>query len=188
MLQRTRVHAVFPVWQEFAQLFPTPEDLLHKDQLILDKVMRSLGLQWRARLIRELAEALVKRDLRYTDKRSLMALPCVGDYISSAMLSLFLERRAVIIDSNVVRWISRMTGNDYDGETRRKGWFKEIADTLTPITTFRDYNYGVLDFTMTVCTQLPNCNLCPVSSYCQYNLSLKAAVESEGYGFNSTPV
>jgi A/G-specific adenine glycosylase len=77
--------------------------------------------------------------------------------------------RAVIVDANVSRWLSRMTGNPYQRDPRHVRWINELADRLTPRRVFRDYNYAVLDFTLTVCTpRNPACQICPLRRDCSY--------------------
>ena len=104
-------------------------------------------------------------------KEGLLALPGVGDYIASAFMSLHASKRDVIVDANIVRWICRMTGDAYDGETRRQNWLIDLADSLTPARVFRDYNYGVLDLTMNLCSRNPECSGCPVREYCSHGNS-----------------
>jgi A/G-specific adenine glycosylase len=99
----------------------------------------------------------------------LLRLPGVGMYTSAAWLSLHRGKRAVIIDANVARWHSRVTGLPYNRDPRHVRWVKELADDLTPRRAFRQYNYAVLDFTMTICLpRNPRCDACPVLSECRY--------------------
>ena len=81
------------------------------------------------------------------------------------------------MDANVVRLICRLVGRDWDGETRRKKWLREMADRLTPHKKVEDFNYALLDFTMTVCTpSLPHCDRCPLGAeVCQYGREVLAA-------------
>ena len=109
------------------------------------------------------------------DMGSLLALPGVGPYAASAFLSLHRNRRAFLMDANVVRWLCRMVGVAWDGETRRKEWINVLADRLTPARCFRDYNYAVLDFTMTVCARRPRCGECPVKRYCPSRMDRASA-------------
>ena len=167
MLQRTRAASVAPVWQEFADKYPTPEDCASAPPGEPEELIERLGLAWRAPLLRSLAQVLSEPGAPPDGHAALQGLPGVGDYAAAAYRSLHAGRRAVIVDANVVRWICRMTGDDWDGETRRKRWLRELSAELTPRTTFRDYNYGVLDLTMTVCGRNPKCKECPVVTMCK---------------------
>lgn len=94
----------------------------------------------------------------------LVELPGVGPYAAAAYLSFHRNKRAVIIDSNVVRLLSRVFGFAANREIRRKPWLFELADSLTPRRAFRDYNYAVLDLAMRVCRTKPLCGACPIAS------------------------
>ncbi|MBI2963589.1 MAG: hypothetical protein HYY35_07525 [Deltaproteobacteria bacterium] len=99
----------------------------------------------------------------------LQRLPGVGMYTAAAWLSLHRGRRAVIIDANVARWLSRVTGLPYNRDPRHVRWVKKLADELTPQRAFREYNYAVLDFTMSICVpRNPRCDVCPMLSECRY--------------------
>lgn len=99
----------------------------------------------------------------------LCSLTGVGAYTANAWLSLHRGKRAVIIDANVSRWLSRMTGLPFKRDPRHVGWVQALAERLTPKRTFRVYNYAVLDFTMKVCTpKAPRCTECPLLADCMY--------------------
>lgn len=166
MLQRTRSASVVPVWEQFAKKYPTPAACASAPPDEPEALIERLGLSWRAPLLRSLAQALSESGIPPDDRVALQALPGVGDYAAAAYQSLHAGRRAVIVDANVVRWICRMTGDSWDGETRRKRWLRELAAEMTPKTTSRDYNYGILDLTMTVCGRNPRCRECPVLKLC----------------------
>jgi len=168
MLQRTRVKSVVPVWVKFAEIYKSPMDVLTADDISFHQLLTPLGLRWRNHLIKDIASVLVSMESIPDTKDRLQALPGIGDYISAAILSLHMGIRDILIDSNIVRWLSRMTGNKYDRETRRKWWVKDLCNRLTPIALHKEYNYGLLDLTMTICTSPPRCNECPVSKYCNY--------------------
>ncbi|MBE0610057.1 MAG: hypothetical protein IH609_11780 [Dehalococcoidia bacterium] len=126
-----------------------------------------LGLRWRAGLIQELMCHLSEvGDRLPLVQDELMQLPGVGDYCAAALLSLHAGRRAVIIDSNVVRVLARLVGRPFDGETRRKGWLRSLATRLTPALEHQNYNNGLLDIAMTVCVRKPRCFECPLLFGC----------------------
>ena len=99
----------------------------------------------------------------------LCEFPGVGIYTASAWLSLHRGKRATLLDSNVSRWLGRMTGRPYTRDPRHVRWIQELVHDLTPKRAFRDYNYAVLDFTMQVCTpRNPQCHRCPLRNDCAY--------------------
>jgi A/G-specific adenine glycosylase len=170
MLQRTRAASVVPVYERFTKRYPTPLQLANADEEELALLMRPLGLLWRVPLLKAMGTALgaLGRIPRTLD--GLMALPGVGPYAAAAYFSFHGGGRGVLIDSNVVRFLARLTGRPFDAETRRKRWVRELADRLTPHRTVRAFNYALLDFTMNVCTPgVPKCEVCPLNTgLCEY--------------------
>ena len=172
-LQRTRARQVERVYGRFSKRYTTPTALLDANVSELSQVMRPLGLAFRIELIQEIARLLVERGGRLPESLDeLTRFNGVGMYTASAWLSLHRGKRAVIIDSNVARWLSRMTGNSYNRDPRHVSWIKDLAEEMTPSRVFKEYNYAVLDFTMLVCTpRKPSCEMCPIRDDCSYNKS-----------------
>src|SRR5262249_31273909 len=163
LLQRTRASSVVSVYQRFVFAFSTASKLGRAPVLRIEKLLYPLGLRWRAPLIKKLGKALDERGGNPPDSlHELITLPGVGPYAAAAYLGFHTDSRAVIIDANVVRFLCRLIGYECDGETRRKRWLLEFADKMTPNKDVKQYNYGVLDFTMQVCTTRPKCDQCPV--------------------------
>ena len=159
-----------PVFREVRERYGTAQRLAEAGPEAAGAVVSGLGLHWRGPLLYRTATAVAEQGGAPPESaEALQALPGIGPYAASAWLSLHRGQRAVIIDNNVARWLARLTGRPYDGETRRKRWLQALADSLTPQRAFRDYNYAVLDFTMTICTpRAPRCGDCPLSGWCAY--------------------
>jgi A/G-specific adenine glycosylase len=164
MLQRTNAEQVLPVYKEFTKKYKKPEDLLKSSG---ERLFRNLGLHWREKQIIELAKCLAGKEIPES-KDSLLKLPGIGNYIASAYRSLHLGIRDVIIDSNIVRIMGRYFSFKTDAETRRKKWFEQLAERLTPAIRFKEYNYALLDFSRTICRPKPKCKLCVLSGKCKY--------------------
>ena len=168
MLQRTRAQQVAPIFNQFRERYPSPAALAKASEDDLTELMRPLGLRWRVRLLHKLAQEIARLDGSLPlDQTALEALPGVGPYSAAATLSLHANRRAVLVDSNVVRVLSRLVGAPYDGETRRTRWFRELAETFTPPRAHRAYNYALLDLAALVCVARdPKCHECPILRWC----------------------
>lgn len=164
MLQRTNAPQVSSVFVSFARKYRTPLDFVRANS---PDVFSNLGLHWREKRFKELANSLSHSEIP-EGKKELMRLPGIGDYISSSFRSLHLNLRDAIIDSNVVRLYGRFFGFETDGETRRKKWFIELAQKITPKKNFREFNYGVIDFTRQVCRPTPLCKSCIFKRRCKY--------------------
>jgi len=174
LLQRTRASAVRAVYADFKRAFGSPGRLAVASEAEVEAVLGSLGLHWRTRLLCDLAKEVEERGRVPDDLTELKSLPGVGDYVAGAYLSLHREIRAVLIDANIVRWVCRLVGVEWNGETRRRKWLREEVEKLTPRRGFRSFNYALLDFTMTICVKRPRCMECPLKRCCVYGVGLAA--------------
>ena len=172
MLQRTRADQVVPIFNQFRVRYPVPSALARATEEELTSLVEPLGLRWRGRLLHRLAQEIARLDgVLPLDQPALEALPGVGPYAAAATLSLHANRRAVPIDSNIVRVLCRLVGAPYDGETRRKRWLRDLAGALTPPRAHHVYNYAVLDLAALVCLPgTPKCDECPVLRWCATGL------------------
>jgi A/G-specific adenine glycosylase len=166
LLQRTRAVQARAAYELLASRYATPDALLHGGRRAVRRLTAITGLHGRAGLLIEIARRIRNVGLP-TTSRELRAIRGIGAYIAGAWLSLHRGQRAAIVDSNVYRWLGRMTGQLYGRDPRGVQWVNELADRLTPRRAFRAYNYAVLDFTMQICTpRNPRCSECPVRPLC----------------------
>ena len=169
-LQRTQASQVRGVYEEFKKRYPTPLAVLGADPNELSPLVRRLGLGFRLGMLLDIAAIAAQHGgVLPEDMDELTRLRGVGTYTAAAWLSLHRSKRAVVIDSNVIRWLSRMTGHPYSRDPRGVSWVRDLAERLTPRRAFREYNYAVLDFTMKICNpRRPNCGHCPNLVDCRY--------------------
>ncbi len=179
MLQRTRAEQVVPVYEQFVRQYPAPADLAADPD---SHVFETLGLHWREALLQDLAQTLAADNGEIpADSQALKALPGVGDYIAAAYRSMHLGLPDTIIDSNVVRLYGRFFGFETHGETRRRRWFKDLAQRVTPDEpddNVRQFSYALLDFTREICARKPLCDVCPLRGRCAYVAGLKESSEA----------
>ena len=168
LLQRTRAAQVEPVFRDIRQSLPTAGSLVAGGLEVVSKLTSQLGLHRKGPLLLETARKIASNGGTPPDTlQELRSLPGVGMYTAGAWLSLHRGKRAVLIDANVARWLSRMTGLPYNRDPRHVRWINELANQLTPQRVFREYNYAVLDFTMGICSpRNPRCCDCPLLSDC----------------------
>jgi A/G-specific adenine glycosylase len=173
MLQRTRADQVLPVYQDFIQRFPDIRTLCSADSDEISKFISRLGLFWRTKLIVKMAEFLSKNynDKIPSDRLQLLAIPGVGEYVADALLVFAFSKKRTVIDSNVVRVVSRYFGIPLQSEMRRKATFirfcQSLADDLHS-DKIREFNWGLLDHSATVCMPRPRCQKCPLAKRCNY--------------------
>ena len=171
MLQRTKADQVEPVYNNFVKIYNSPMEFVNNPIKIFSK----LGLPVRDNQFLELNKNIIEKGLPF-EKTQLKQLPGVGDYIASAFLSLHCGIRDALIDSNIVRFYGKFFGFETDPETRRKKWFKELAETVTPQRKYRKYNYAIIDFSRNACKSKPDHLLCPLQYKCHYFLFNETAI------------
>ena len=164
MLQRTKVNQVLPAYEAFVLRFQTPQEFVSKND---SNVFSGLGLSWRNDTLKEVARTFIRDGIPKTQK-DLLSIAGIGDYISSAIVSLHWGKRASLVDSNIIRLYGRFFGFSYDNETRRKKWFQIFVNDLTPQRNVLDYNYAVLDCAMIICKTRPRCNECHLRKACTF--------------------
>lgn len=165
LLQRTNAGVVVPVFEEFCRQYATLDQFSKATEEEIAELIHPLGLRKRAAFLNDLGDELAGRDHIPTDSDELEDLPGIGPYTAGAWLSFHCGKATSIVDSNVVRWLCRLIGQEYDRSTRRKNWLIELADRVTPDEQTRKFNYAVLDFTRKVCTpKNPACATCPIGS------------------------
>jgi len=164
-LRRTRAEQVAQVIDRLALIAPTPSDMVKRQDDVLQAI-KPLGLEWRARNLIALAEVLVEQHAGEVPDSAagLMGLPGVGHYVANAVLCFAFGRRAVILDTNTERIVSRVYGR---GEGRR--WqlrldLHRMAGAQGPDAQF---NYALLDLGALVCRpRKPLCGECPLQRHC----------------------
>ena len=171
MLQRTRTDQVLPVYIDFVNKFPSPQNYIDHIKDNDENIFTNLGLLWRNEAFKQASLHIVEEGIPEY-KKGLMDLPGIGDYVSSAFISFHLNKRELLIDSNIVRLYGRYFGIKTDAESRRDIVIRSLADKLTPKRNFRTYNYAVLDFAMNVCKTRPDCTNCELKSKCCFSKSM----------------
>ena len=177
MLQRTKADNVIPVFTKFEKYYYSPKMLDELSIENLEKLLHPLGLKWRAKFLKKLAQNLKDIEIP-TTYEELITLPGVGNYVASAYLSLHGFERAIIIDANTVRFICHFLGVVWGGETRREKWLTIIMENITPKNRWKDFNYALLDFSMTICKKKPVCLCCPLNNLCKFDGKEKNAPKS----------
>jgi A/G-specific adenine glycosylase len=178
LLQRTRADAVRLVWPAVVERWPDARSLSSASEAELDAMTSTLGLRWRSRNLKRMANALVEEHCGEVPREgaALMRLPGVGPYVATATRVMAFEARDLVSDANVVRVFARLLGFQADAETRRRRWFAERIMPFEPMARSRESNLSLLDFAAGVCTpRQPSCHNCPLASRCRYAASTVTA-------------
>jgi len=170
MLKRTTRRAVAREFPRFIERFPDIYSVYRAPVEEVEEAFRPLGLyRQRARQLKELAKIVVERyGGRVPDRwEDLVSLPGVGAYLAGAVLSFGYGERAPVLDSNVARLLSRLTGV----ESRRQEDYLGLLWELVPEEGHDLFNYGLIDLGALICHYRgPRCGLCPLKNICVYYL------------------
>ena len=168
MLQQTTVQAVKPYFARFLALWPTVADLAAAPSDAVMAAWAGLGYYARARNLKKCAEAVASLHggaFPHTEA-ALRALPGIGDYTAAAVAAIAFDRRAVVVDGNVERVVSRL----FRIETplpAAKPLIRAATDAITPDARAGDFAQAMMDLGATICTpKRPACALCPLSADC----------------------
>ena len=193
MLQQTTVATVRPRFSAFVARWPTVESLAAASDADLMAAWAGLGYYARARNLIACARMVVaEHGGRFPDtEAALRALPGIGDYTAAAIAAIAFGRRAVAVDANVARVVSRLNAV----ETPLPGAMATIraaADTITPDSRAGDFAQAMMDLGSGICTSRnPQCLLCPLVGSCRahatgdparFPVKARKAVRPQRYG------
>jgi A/G-specific adenine glycosylase len=179
MLQQTTVQAVKPYFELFTARWPRLADLAAAPDREIMKAWAGLGYYSRARNLLACARMVVERHQgRFpADETALRALPGIGSYTAAAIRSIAFDQRAVVVDGNVDRVITRLFRIEQPVLTA-KALIRQHADQMTPAHRPGDHAQAMMDLGATICTpRKPACVICPLSADC----AARQAGDAEAY-------
>lgn len=167
MLQQTTVAAVKPYFENFTRRWPSVEALAAADEAEVMRAWAGLGYYARARNLIACARQVAGRGGAFpSDEAALLKLPGIGGYTAAAVAAIAFGKRAVVVDGNVERVVSRLFAVA-DPLPSAKPRLRELADGLTPEEGAGDFAQAMMDLGATICTpRSPDCGRCPVAEWC----------------------
>jgi A/G-specific adenine glycosylase len=168
MLQQTRVEAVIPYFERFLALFPDVHSLARASEPAVLAAWSGLGYYSRARNLHRGARQVSSAGAPagYEDLR---ALAGIGPYTAAAIASIAFNQPHAAVDGNVMRVVSRVTGDAGEiSSPITKARFTEAAQLLLDRRRAGDFNQAMMELGATVCVpRSPRCGECPVARFCQ---------------------
>jgi A/G-specific adenine glycosylase len=165
MLQQTTVAAATAYWERFVLRWPRVEDLAAAPDADVMAAWAGLGYYARARNLLATARAVAGSPFP-TREADLLRLPGIGPYTAAAVAAIAGGERAVVVDGNVERVMTRL----HDIATplpQARVAIRAAADALTPAHRPGDHAQAVMDLGATICTpRNPACGLCPWREPC----------------------
>jgi A/G-specific adenine glycosylase len=166
MLQQTTVAAVTPRFEQFLQRWPTVDALAAaRDEDVLSE-WAGLGYYARARNLIACARVVAARGGFPNTEAELRKLPGIGDYTAAAIAAIAFGQRALVMDTNVERVLSRLHGIQAP-TTDSKPLLRDLLDQLTPDEGAGDFAQAMMDLGATICRpRAPVCGECPLNANC----------------------
>jgi len=171
MLQQTTVAAVRPYFEKFTSRWPTVEALAAAHEADVMAAWAGLGYYARARNLIACARAVAAGGGRFPGTEAeLLKLPGIGRYTAAAIAAIAFGRRAVVVDSNVERVVSRLFAVKQELPAARQHIYA-LADSITPERQCGDFAQAMMDLGSSICTpREPKCGLCPLTEICAARL------------------
>ena len=174
ILQQTRIEFGIKYYNKFLKRYPDVKKLANSKEIDLMKIWEGLGYYSRAINMLKTAKIVLNSfngvfPLRYEE---LIQLPGVGDYTASAISSICNDELQVVVDGNVLRFLSRIHKIDLPIESiKTKKYFKKLGFKLIQDVKPGDFNQALMDYGSTICKPKKfDCNSCLFSIDCKaYN-------------------
>jgi len=173
MLQQTTVAAVDTYFRKFTGLWPSFAALAAADDADVMAAWAGLGYYARARNLVKCARVVVaEHEGKLPDNEAdLLKLPGIGPYTAAAIAAIAFGRRAVVVDANVERVVSRL----YAITTplpKSKLLIREAADAITPEHRAGDFAQAMMDLGAGLCSvRAPSCLACPLAFACKARIN-----------------
>ncbi len=183
MLQQTQVNTVIDYYTRWMVRFPGFADLAAASEQDVLSVWQGLGYYSRAKNLHRAAKA-VNENFGGVLPRSLdalRALPGVGEYTAAAVAAFAWDEPVPVVDANIARVIARLTDWQERVDTSSgRQFLKSTAATLQPVECGgRLFNSALMELGALVCRSgQPNCQLCPVSSFCMTSVPAALPVKA----------
>ncbi|MEP9403834.1 A/G-specific adenine glycosylase [Sphingomonas sp. VNH70] len=166
MLQQTQVATVRPYFLGWTARWPSFAALAAADDGEVMAAWAGLGYYARARNLLACARVVAARGALPDTEGELRKLPGIGDYTAAAIAAIAFGRRAVVVDANVERVVSRLfaIGEALPGA---RPAIREATDSITPDLRAGDFAQAMMDLGSGICTaRAPRCLLCPLRADC----------------------
>lgn len=169
MLQQTTVTAVKPYYDAFLKKFPTLSVLAEAPENQVLESWAGLGYYSRARNLHRAAKEIHTQGVFPTSASELEKLPGFGPYTSRAVATFAFNEKVGVLDGNVIRLLSRLTGQAVEHwKPKGRSELQTLADQLAQLDDAHTLNQALIELGATLCIpQNPTCLICPWLKKCQ---------------------
>jgi A/G-specific adenine glycosylase len=166
MLQQTQVASVIPYFDKFTTRWPSFAALAAAEDAELMAAWAGLGYYARARNLLACAREVAARGSLPETEAELLTLPGIGGYTAAAIAAIAFGRRAVVVDANVERVVTRLFAVTEPIPGARPK-IRALTDTVTPDARAGDFAQAMMDLGSGICTtRAPRCLACPLREQC----------------------
>lgn len=171
MLQQTRVSAVMEYYRRFLNELPDIAALAGVEEERILKLWEGLGYYNRARNLKKAAIVVMEKyhGQMPDTYEALLSLPGIGAYTAGAIASIAFGEDVPAVDGNVLRVITRVTGDDSDiTDEKVKKRIGERLQQILPHGESGTFNQALMDLGAMICLPngVPKCNECPWQQFC----------------------
>jgi A/G-specific adenine glycosylase len=167
MLQQTTTAHAAPFFVRFVDRWPRVEALAAADAGEVMAAWAGLGYYSRARNLQACAKVVARAGGFPRNEADLRRLPGVGDYTAAAIAAIAFGQRAVVIDANVERVVTRLYAVGEPLPAARKA-IRAHAERIAPNERPGDFAQAMMDLGASICTpREPRCLLCPLRGRCE---------------------
>jgi len=170
MLQQTQASVVVPYFERWMARFPNIETLASASIEEVIKLWEGLGYYSRARNLHAGAKFLVQHHQGKlpSDPKLLAKVKGLGPYTVGAICSFAFHQKAVALDGNVARVISRFfcIEEPIDLPSTQKTLREKVEEHL-PDTEPWVMMEGLIELGAKVCSRKPMCSDCPLNEECK---------------------
>lgn len=170
ILQQTSVAQGTSYFLRFMEAFPDVQSLAEAPEDDVLKLWQGLGYYSRARNLHFTAQLIMSNyggqfPNTYKD---ILSLKGIGPYTAAAVGSFAFDLNHVVVDGNVLRFMSRLLGiQKAIDTTETKKLITVQAQALLDHAKPAEFNQAIMEMGALVCTsKKPNCDSCPVATHC----------------------
>lgn len=174
MLQQTTVSTVLNHFEHFLKKFPDIKSLARasEDEVLI--AWKGLGYYRRAKNLKKIAEQIQKKHRGEIPStfEELIQLNGVGPYTASALISIGHDQKAIAIDANLERVLSRLYAiKDMKGPRLTAQLYQLFNDKKIlheeKINSYRELNEALMDLGRVNCrAKMTDCLSCPLNKIC----------------------
>lgn len=173
MSQQTQMNRVVPYWTAWMRHWPDPEALAAASTAEVITAWGRLGYPRRALRLQECARTVATQYDNQLPRNydELLALPGIGDYTASAVMSFAFGERITVIDTNIRRVLKRVFSGEESLGGSATAKDRDLASRVLPEDKAASvvWNEAVMELGALVCTaKSPDCAACPLASRCAF--------------------